>query len=374
MDATGNILCCFLAQFDNKAGPLVTEQAPAGYLTAAAFDEISRLVIPKPFLCGSLVSVARDGATVLAVPVLLRHARYHRNALLFALGFVVRHHPAPYHPLLHKLAHTLRTMEQESAFVSSGLGLPIVASLCLHLLHALNTAPFLAEFTLDPGNTLHLQLQAPSLPLPPLPPPHAVPVALVPLARLDSSDWDLSVVLAAQWIDGVRCVRDIAKEAKADVPVVAQAVRTLLAFHVVSLTQPPLASSRYACTSKASTFYFSPLGKACCQALGIASSGLPRVALLYARMKPSETFVETLNHSCFPFDNPPFDVQRFVMFGLLNNIIRRVQPFLFPNDNADKAISVDQYLVQEGLPLDDGHFEKTLKRFEANPDYTIIWK
>ena len=374
LEPSSNLLCCFFAQFDNKAGPRISFQAPADFMSTTAFDEISKLIIPKPFLCGSLVSVFRDTYVVVGVPVLLRNTKYHRNALLFNFSFVVRARPGPYEPLLHKVADTLRAMEQESEFVSSGTGLATIEQLCSACLRELNASAGLCEYRLDPGNTVYLKLQRERITSPPLPASHSVPVAVVPLASLETASWDLSILRVAQWIDGVRCIRDIAKEAKADVHLVAQAVRVLIAYKVVCITERPLASNRYACTSKASTFCYSALGQVCCQALGIAPSGLPRVALLYVRMKPSETFVTTLQNCRFPIDNPPFGIERFVMFGLLNDIIRRVQPYLYRKDDPDRAVSLDHYLVQENLPLDERNFEKALKRFEANKDYVIIWK
>jgi hypothetical protein len=97
------LLCVFFAQFDNRAGPTVTAEVPDGFLSPE-FEEVSKIVIPKPFLCGSLVSVARARFTVLGFPVLMRNPKYHRNALLFNFGFVLRPGvaPEPYQPLLRK--------------------------------------------------------------------------------------------------------------------------------------------------------------------------------------------------------------------------------------------------------------------------------
>jgi hypothetical protein len=313
--------------------------------------------------------------------VLLRNPKYHRNALLFNFGLVLRSSPGPYEPLLHKIAGTLRTMEQESEFISSGRGLEVIKALCQSCLENLNSSG-LCEFNLDAGNTVYLKLQTSQLHLPPLPPPHAVPIAIVSLAELDTSSWDLSVLLVAKWIDGVNCISEIAKQAAADIHVVSQTIRTMLAYKVVSITDPPLSCNRYACTAKASTLCWSPLGQACCKALGIAVSSLPSVALLYGRMQPSETFKDTLVSCAFPIDNAPFDIKQFVTFGLLNGIIRRVRPYLFRKEQEGKTgeeeeeeevKSVDQYIVEQGLPLDEKTVVHVLDKLSTDPTYTILY-
>ena len=84
------LLCVLFAQFDNKAGPKITYQTPERFLEGDAFEEVSKLIIPKPFLCGSLISFCKPNYTVLGCPVILRDAKYHRNALLFNFCFVLK--------------------------------------------------------------------------------------------------------------------------------------------------------------------------------------------------------------------------------------------------------------------------------------------
>ncbi len=73
------LLCVFFAQFDNRAGPCVTAEVPDNFLSPE-FEEVSKIVIPKPFLCGSLVSVARARFTVLGFPVLMRNPKVRTRA------------------------------------------------------------------------------------------------------------------------------------------------------------------------------------------------------------------------------------------------------------------------------------------------------
>ncbi len=264
-------------------------------------------------------------------------------------------------------------MEEESSFVSGATGLRAIRELCATCLRDLNSKGECAA-PLDAGNTVFLKLQH-RLELGDAPPAHRVPVAVMPLNSLDATSWDLTVRRVAQGIDGARCIRDIARQTHIDVLLVRQAVRTLVAFGCVSMTEPTLSCNRYACTALASSLCWSQLGKACCVALGILQAGLPRVALLYAQLRPSESLAATLKACRFPVDNPPFDIQRFVCFGLLNGIIRRVQPYVYPADGSSfSEMSIDQFLVREGLPLDDRNFTAALERFAASDQYVVLWK
>jgi hypothetical protein len=272
-----------------------------------------------------------------------------------------------------QVAETLRAMEEESSFVSGSAGLPAIRALCEACLRDLNsTGECVAP--LDAGNSVFLKLQR-RLEMAPAPPAHGVPVAVLPLGSLDASAWDLTVRRVAQGIDGVRCIRDIARQTHIDAQLVAQAVRTLSAFGCVAMAEPTLTCSRYACTALAAGLCWSELGRACCEALGVSPVALPRVALLYARLRPSESLAATLRACRFPVENPPFDVQRFICFGLLNGVIRRVQPYVYPVDGVSfSEMSIDEYLVREGLPLDDKNFTAALDKFAASDQFVVLWK
>ena len=369
------LLCCFFAQFDNQAGPRVTTEQPDAFL-APEFEEVSKVVIPKPFLCGSLVSIVRPRYTVVGFPVLMRDPKYHRNALLFNFGFVLRLGvpSEPYQPLLRKVAESLRAMEQETAFVSSASNLPAIRELCAVSLRDLNA---LGECTvrLDAANTIFLKLQR-RLEVGPPPPAHGVPVAVVPLTQLDTASWDLTVRRVAQGIDGQRCIRDIAKRARIDVPLVAHAVKTLMAFGCVSMTQPNLSCNRYACTDRASSLCWSELGKACCVALGISQNGLPRVALLYARLRLRRRLLTHSSHAS------SLSMTRLLMFSDLCVLDCSMALFdacsllciLLLRLPSSWKCQIDQYLVREGLPLDDHHFTVALERFSSDPQHIVLWK
>lgn len=79
----------FLCEFDNHVGRTLAFQQPNDTFTAEEFDDISDYLIPKPQLCGNLVTLRLVERTVLCRPVCLEGTQYARNALIFSLGFVL---------------------------------------------------------------------------------------------------------------------------------------------------------------------------------------------------------------------------------------------------------------------------------------------
>ena len=79
----------FLCEFDNTVGRTLAFQEPADTFSPDEFDDISDYLIPKPQLCGNLVTLRLAGRVVLCWPVCLESTQYARNALIFSLGFVM---------------------------------------------------------------------------------------------------------------------------------------------------------------------------------------------------------------------------------------------------------------------------------------------
>jgi len=82
------LLCVFFAEFDNTVGPKIYCQAPEGFLSDELFDSISDFIITGPELCHKLVTLSAFDYVILGYPVSLSSNKYHRNQLLFNVGFV----------------------------------------------------------------------------------------------------------------------------------------------------------------------------------------------------------------------------------------------------------------------------------------------
>ena len=180
--------------------------------------------------------------------------------------------------------------------------------------------------------------------------------------------------------------------------------RALIAYETVDIIHPYLLCNRYQCTAVASRLPSSNLGLECCKFLGLNFAALPQVVLLYSRLVSSRTLKQALEYCKFPEHSPPFDLQRFIAFGLLNDIIRRVQahvwipekpnsvsggslyvpskeiihPYVAKSEQEEKVkkteVSLDQYIVENGLPLDEEHYLRVLDMFIEDPNIVVIWK
>jgi hypothetical protein len=148
----------FFAEFHPTLGPRLSVQVPEGLVAADDFRELSDYLIPKPPLCGRLLTVcvrAHPGPTVsltrahprthtpthvhahtlahihirrctdqqriVSLPVRIESARYERNMFQFNVGLVFSLSDADgaadtacYEPVVRKLARTLRTLEVRS--------------------------------------------------------------------------------------------------------------------------------------------------------------------------------------------------------------------------------------------------------------------
>lgn len=144
-----HIQALFYAEFDNVQGPKIVYQTPEGFLGSLgasvppadlpsspvtqrlqqqqgeapgpedtdgplAFDSISEYIIPKPELCGRLVTIFLNAKyKVLGYPVLLEGPKYERNNLLFNLCFVFERHDSTgeYEQVVRKIARELQNLE-----------------------------------------------------------------------------------------------------------------------------------------------------------------------------------------------------------------------------------------------------------------------
>ena len=81
---------CLFAHFDATQGPQVVHQMTATDTKSDfQFEYCSDYIIPKHELCNQRLSVAVDRQRVLGFPVLVEDSKYHRNAYLFNMCFVM---------------------------------------------------------------------------------------------------------------------------------------------------------------------------------------------------------------------------------------------------------------------------------------------
>ena len=117
-------------EFHPVQGPRITWQLPQDVVSVDVFEALSEFLIPKPQLCGRLITWLGTSHinyasahslyskyqrwTIMGFPVSIEDKKYERNAYLFNCAFVfenLNESPSCYELVVQKLAHSLRTLE-----------------------------------------------------------------------------------------------------------------------------------------------------------------------------------------------------------------------------------------------------------------------
>ncbi|KCV70050.1 hypothetical protein H696_03513 [Fonticula alba] len=262
---------------DDQAGP-AAPAAPPGALPQGVFDKISEYVIPKPQLCGRVVTLRVDGVTLLGLPALIQDNKYERNALIFNLVFVLPEGADTYahELLLRKATRILKLAEIEDGLLIRPALKSRLGDVLSQIFYDLNQHGS-TTIDLTSSHTLHLKLPLRKLfPVPPLPQDHDVPVfiralpgAQMPDIRLDdlqpdaslagtgaganfpaftSAAWDLTSQKVIPLINGQRTIRAISHLSDCDAELVAKCVQHLVFYDFVVLTDLFQYSNTYVAT------------------------------------------------------------------------------------------------------------------------------
>ena len=237
-------------------GPKIVHQVPEGSIsintpgdpdTILSFSTISKFLIPRQSLCGNLVCLNpppphpdASQCIIVSYPVCIKGEHYARNEFIFNFAFVLSTPDAvdvsSYKSVITKLAHLMRSLEEQSRFLSDDTSLPgsgRIYSLCEMLMEDLNNY---AEcmIPIDEVNTLNIKL-FPTLPNPAKVRAWHVPLFTVHIESLMDENWDLTMQRVIPFINGVNSVKKIALLADADLKLTRKCVRHLLYYGCVLL-------------------------------------------------------------------------------------------------------------------------------------------
>ena len=219
------------------------------------FDSISEYIITGNDLADKMICLSTHNMHVLSRPTIIKDTRYERNSLLFSVGFVLRRveDPRPFRHLLSKLAHTLRSMEVESRFLTDNRTRPQLRRILQGILVSLNSRRSECNLLLDKANVLNLKLfRPPREPAPPVP-EYAVPVLLRPEWQMDMYDWDLTINWILPHIDGFKHARLISQSSEVDLDMVLACLRVLMHHGVLALVDVFRYENTYECTPRAAS-------------------------------------------------------------------------------------------------------------------------
>uniref|UniRef100_K3WCL8 Nitrogen permease regulator 2 n=1 Tax=Globisporangium ultimum (strain ATCC 200006 / CBS 805.95 / DAOM BR144) TaxID=431595 RepID=K3WCL8_GLOUD len=343
----------FYAEFDNVAGPQIVFQAPYNVLSNEVFDSVSGYIIIDKALCGKIITGSVMQMKIVGYPVCIEDDKYHRNALLFNIGFVFDEHvdTAAYRPILRKLGALMESMEKESGFLHVGESKALLEHILPQILHDL-TLNGECTIPVNTANVINLKL-FPKLQDPSQVFDYQVPVAIRDLRLLleNSAEWDLALQQIVPFIDGVKYVKRISLEADVEIAIVKKCVRQLLYYGCVTMIDIFLHSNIYAITPRISMIANDVKLQAEC-AVYITKSGkappsFSKIFALYCSMQPSLRMSDFCVVYAESLAN--IDVRRFITFGLIHSFLRRVHRYPIYIDRGSSGSSNQQQQRQYAL-------------------------
>ena len=168
--------------------------------------------------------------------------------------------------------------------------------------------------------------------------PWQVPVLVAELDSLTKASWDLCLLKIIPYIDGVFHVKRIAAESEVDCKLVQRALRQLLYYGCIALSDIFQFSNVYAVTAKMSEFSrHRQMARECVEyvvgpepppfsAPSPARPSFRRVFKVYSELARGVPMRELCLRARLLREGL-IDVRRFVTFGVVNGIIRRVHRY-----------------------------------------------
>ncbi|KAJ4497989.1 nitrogen permease regulator 2 [Lentinula lateritia] len=364
----------FYAGFDLVAGPKIICQVPEGLITAPLFnfEEVSKLVIPGPALCGRLVICATKRHRIMGFPSQLR-GKYQRNFFRFNLCFVFERTAdlSCYEPIVRKISR------EESEFLSTPGNEVAIHAIIEQLYEDLNSYSE-TSISIDQFNSIELKI-FPFYPNPPAVKDWMVPIALINLVRRIEDNWDLTMSKVYSLDAGVNHVSRIAHLADCDVNLTREAISHLLYYQVIMTIDIFQYSNMYTLRKSIQWLADEAHVKEECgpystkpgESYRFPIPDWPKLLHLYSRMKPGRTVLEWLEE--YKVQELGIDVRRFTSFGVIKGFLRRVHRYPIFLPESSKSITqspitpVPLAYPTDLLELLDGehHTDEVAVKFEA---------
>ncbi|OQV08637.1 hypothetical protein CLAIMM_12878 [Cladophialophora immunda] len=415
-----SIKAIFYSKFDPHEGPKIVHQVPEDSILTTSdpsassngpattssptapllsFSTISRFVIPRQSLCGNLISLSPPPLTsstpptlVLSYPICLTSPHYPRNEFIFNFALVLGE-PATidvpsYKSVVKKLAHLMRSLEEQSHFLSDDAANPNsgkIYSLCEMLMEDLNSYCE-CMIPIDELNTLNIKL-FPTLPNPASVKPWHVPLFTVRIETMVDENWDLTMLRIIPFINGVNSVKRIAVLADADIKLTKKCVKHLLYYGCILLLDIFSFNAIYAPTAEFANMIAkdTEMQKECARYVNTAfalgaqeeaiidgaaerrTSGLTNATLQDEDIWPltSLTVREWYAQNANMLAN--IDMRRFVTFGVIKGFLYRVHRYAIRTQkgtfshgladgettqypNLTRSMSSERHLAEESSP------------------------
>lgn len=279
----------------------------------------------------------------------MQSSSYPRNAYTFSIALVLESSTpfASYATVTLKLASLLKTLEEQSRFLSRDASAPNtgkIYALCEILLEDLNNYCE-SMIPIDDSNTLNIKLFPTYPPPPPLYPYH-VPLSTVRLDTLTDPNWDLTMLKVLPYIDGVNSVKQISLLADADYKLVRKAIEHLLYYGCLLLLDIFSFSAVYAPTPEITSFVEdTEMQEECARYIALPTDGIKQNAQLdtisglqlvelYLSLKQGQNVKSFYIEHAETMDR--IDVRRFITFGVIKGFLYRIHKFAIATNPAGR--------------------------------------
>ncbi|KAM0754091.1 nitrogen permease regulator Npr2 [Meredithblackwellia eburnea MCA 4105] len=310
------------------------------------FSSILDFVIPKPELCGHLVTKATRTSKVLGFPIrIFDEAKYHkgkevynRNAFIFNLCFVFERDAevSGFEPIVRKAGRTLRDMEEAVSLLSEPPPTFKIADMIEQLYMDFNS---FSETSIPIHDTQLDLMLFPYRANPREIKIWDVPMAVTGLEEMKNGSWDVTLFKVCTFINGINHVKKIAELAEVDLTLARLCIQHLLFYSAIILVDVFQYSNCYtALPGIADVVQYGEEEdegvtdlRAECEAYVYNGIGdvdrIPFATLLqlYAGLGPRLSVGTWMDiHS---LDSQPVDVRRMIQFGVIKGFLRRVYAY-----------------------------------------------
>ncbi|XP_056605693.1 GATOR complex protein NPRL2 [Triplophysa dalaica] len=379
METHQGIECIFFSEFHPTLGPKITYQVPEEYISRELFDTVQVYIITKPELQNKLITVTAMGKKLIGCPVCIEHKKYSRNALLFNLGLVcdARTKTCALEPIVKKLSGYLTTLELESGFISKEESKQKLLPILSTLMEKLNVKGA-CTLPIDDSNTIHLKLiKQRKDPL--VVQEYDVPVFTKNKDYFIKSQWDLTTQQILRFVDGYRHIQKISAEADVELNLVRIAVQNLLYYEVVTLVSIFQYSNVYCTTPKVHNLIDDKdLQEECLSYVSKPGhrTSLRDVFLLYCGLTPGTTVRDLCSRYSHQLQR--VDERKLIQFGLMKNLIRRLQKYPVKVARDDRSRpprlytgchSYDEICCKTGMS-----YRELDERLENDINIVVCWK
>lgn len=233
------INCVLFSEFHVKAGPSLVCQFPLDYLSEPQFKSVCDILIPRPELCGKVISVQLPSSDyIIGMPVVIVNDKYERQKIEFNFALCVSSEEYEYlhvyEGVVRKMAIYLTLLEQETSFVSTPEKQTAIHSIVQQIFIQLTTRKE-CFIDVDPYNFILLKLKRkPLMSVRPVP-SWMVPVPISPLGEMMDSSIDLALRHFLPMINGVYYIKEIARISQIDERLVKNCIQQLIHCGVVAL-------------------------------------------------------------------------------------------------------------------------------------------